>query len=134
MTRSLTRRDVLRGLAALLAAAAVGARLPGPWPGPVTPIRLAGLLSDGAAVRAVGHAYLREAPGKTSPGWLAAVLHHDAFAGGDLRALSDDALRARLAASVRRDYDAMRIVRVDGWVLAVTEARLCALATLVRDA
>jgi len=36
--------------------------------------------------------------------------------------------RAQLAARVREDFAAGRIVMLDGWMLSATEARLCALA------
>jgi hypothetical protein len=39
-------------------------------------------------------------------------------------------LRQALASSIRNDFDANRIVRVGGWLLSGTEARLCALAAL----
>ena len=41
-------------------------------------------------------------------------------------------LRSRLGKRVRRDFAEGRVVAVDGWVLAATEARLFALAALRR--
>ncbi len=41
------------------------------------------------------------------------------------------ALRETVAARVRDDFATARVVNVDGWLLARTEARLCALAYLV---
>ena len=41
-------------------------------------------------------------------------------------------LRSRLGERVRRDFAEGRVVAVDGWVLAATEARLFALAALRR--
>jgi hypothetical protein len=42
-----------------------------------------------------------------------------------------EALHRALRARNSEDFAAGRVVRLDGWVLAATEARLCALAALV---
>ncbi|HEX3753856.1 MAG TPA: hypothetical protein VHV26_02155 [Rhizomicrobium sp.] len=55
----------------------------------------------------------------------------------DLRLEPEDAahmqtseIRRRLAARIRADFAEGRTIRRDGWLIAVTEARLCALAAL----
>jgi hypothetical protein len=93
--------------------------------------RLVAVLGRPASAAVVGRAYLAGHPGEADRDWLAAQL------GADLRcqdcdpARSDAArLRAGLARQLRADFAQSRVVRVDGWVLSVTEARLCALAAL----
>jgi hypothetical protein len=93
--------------------------------------RLVTVLGRPASAAVVGRAYLADHPAEADRDWLAAQL------GADLRcqdcdpARSDTArLRAALARQLRADFAQRRVVRVDGWVLSVTEARLCALAAL----
>jgi len=46
---------------------------------------------------------------------------------------TDEALRADLAERIRNDFIYGNMVTVDGWLLSLTEARLCALVSLLRD-
>ena len=64
-----------------------------------------------AAARTIGAAYLRAYPRDTL---------------ADARVIAD-LPRAQIAARVREDFAAGRVVMLDGWMLSVTEARLCAL-------
>lgn len=79
----------------------------------------------------VGRSHLKHAPGEANPLLLYEKLvtgHadlHKALAGTD-----EQALRKVLSAQCRNDYAGGRIVTLDGWVLSVTEARICALAAL----
>jgi len=93
--------------------------------------RLVAVLGRPASAAVVGRAYLAGHPAEAKRDWLAERL------GADLRcqdcdpARSDAArLRAGLARQLRADFGQSRVVRVDGWVLSLTEARLCALAAL----
>jgi hypothetical protein len=93
--------------------------------------RLVAVLRRPASAAVVGRAYLAGHPAEADRAWLAAQL------GGDLRCQDCDParsdatrLRAGLARQLRADFAQSRVVRVDGWVLSVTEARLCALAAL----
>jgi hypothetical protein len=79
---------------------------------------------ESAAV--VGREYLRDAPHERSRERLREDL--DAAIGSG--ALSDADLRRRVSARIREDYAARDTVRVRGYVLSRTEARLCALAAL----
>ncbi len=55
-----------------------------------------------------------------------------AILGSDMPALADvPALHAYLKATIRADFAAGRTVLLKGWVLSVTEARQCALFSLV---
>jgi hypothetical protein len=78
-----------------------------------------------ASARAIGRAYIAAAPEEVDPGRLATLL--------GMRPGSDepvDALRWRIGARVRADFAAGRTVELEGWLLAESEARLCALLAL----
>jgi hypothetical protein len=79
-----------------------------------------------ASAAVVGREYLRSAPRESTRERLRADL--DAAIGTD--ALSDAEIRRRVSARVRQDYAAGDTVRLRGWILSRTEARLCALAAL----
>jgi hypothetical protein len=93
--------------------------------------RLAGFLKHEESARIVGREYLRTVPAEASRPLLTARV-----AGrlpGGLRAVdtaSDARLRELLLRATAEDFRALRTVEVRGWVLAQTEARLCALAAL----
>jgi hypothetical protein len=80
--------------------------------------------------RAVGRAYLassRAAP--DVPTLLRQILPHAELA----VALEDDVdgLRQHLRGRIEEDFDSGRTVQLHGWVLAETEARMCALVALL---
>lgn len=45
--------------------------------------------------------------------------------------MDSDALRSALAKQVKQDFVAGQIITVDGWILSVTEARQCALFSII---
>jgi hypothetical protein len=125
----LTRRRLLSSLLAVGGAAAFGLE----WLGcgrqrqrAAAVQALAGTLPEGA--RALGLRYLRDAPDEAKPELLTRLLVERLYPPPP-DAL-DAALEARVAATVRADFAARRTVLVEGWVLAETAARLCALAAL----
>ncbi len=78
-------------------------------------------------VRDLGMHYREMYPGECDADILGA-----AILGSDMPALTDTpALHARLKATIRSDFAAGRTVILKGWVLSVTEARQCALFSLV---
>jgi hypothetical protein len=98
---------------------------------PSTSERLAGFLTHEESARVVGREYLRAGPAEASRRILTARVA-ERLPGG-LRAVdaaSDARLRELLLHAVAEDFRALRTVEVRGWVLAQTEARLCALAAL----
>jgi hypothetical protein len=127
----ISRRDTLIACGAL---AAVGV-----WPGLAAgdsggakagALRLA--LRSAESARVVGRAYLATHPDEADPVQLLAAIE---AAGGIGRSVARQpidptALARAVAGAVRDDFLDRRTVRVDGWVLARTEARLCALAAL----
>ena len=90
--------------------------------------RLAGLLADQKSAAAVGRAYLDLAPGEADSRVLVQRLSASLGKGG--RTLGDDELRRLLALRIDRDFADERVATVQGWVLSVTELRLCALCAL----
>jgi hypothetical protein len=122
----------------LLGAAGLGVSLawwygPSPFRGEFLPRseRLASLLEHVDGARTVGREYLRQVPAEASPGVLAARVA-ERLPGGlaTVDTASDGLLRELLLSAVAEDFRDLRTMELDGWVLARTEARLCALAAL----
>lgn len=93
--------------------------------------RLLDVFSDPESAYGVGVAYFAVRPSERD---LSALLQRLLGSSNLDEALVDhDAGRwaLKLAARSKRDFEQLRVVQVDGWVLSRTEARLCALAVLV---
>jgi len=87
------------------------------------------LVGDLSGARAIGTRYLVIAPEERDAAFLARHL----FAGvadGPHHAAGMSALRQAIGAHRQRDFTTGDTVIIDGWILARTEARLCALAAL----
>jgi len=91
--------------------------------------QLVGGLRDVSSAQAVGAAYLRSTPEHADVHALVSRLLRDEPALSGSR--STGATRKLLRGCIREDFARERVVAVDGWLLAETEARLCALAVLV---
>jgi hypothetical protein len=74
--------------------------------------------------RALGERYLALHPEAAGRAALAARL------GLDAAPISRASLRERLASLRERDFAQRRIVAIDGWILARSEAEICALLSL----
>ena len=129
---SLHRRQflalVFAGGGALLAQAS----LPG-WFGPQNALgtKLAELFRHQESARIVGAKYLKKYPQEAD----ARLLQDRIIAGiaggyAGLAQASDSTIRKLLEDRVRQDFETEQIVKLQGWILSITEARLCAL-TLV---
>ena len=94
--------------------------------------RLAGLFAHVESAQAVGRAYLDSVAGEADAanGLVELVVRSLPGRYHTLREASDDELRGLLALRISRDFKELRMVEVSGWVLARTEARLCALSVL----
>ena len=86
-------------------------------------------LRDVSSAQAVGAASLRAMPEHADVHALVTRLLRDEPALS--RSRSTGATRKLLRRCIREDFARERVVAVDGWLLAETEARLCALAVLV---
>jgi len=125
----LSKRDLYRFGAALtvLFAARGGGAVPVPAADPLQR-RLLALLSRPDSAATVGRAYLRLRPDEAEADLLVRLLAQSLSGPADL---DDEAkLRRAMARSLSADFDQGRLVNVSGWLLAETEARLCALAAL----
>lgn len=85
-----------------------------------------GLWTNRDSARRVGERYLAQAPEEADPARLAA----DLFGGVAVDGASPRRLRRHIDHRRARDFAQGDTVIVDGWVMARTEARLCALAAL----
>ena len=110
-------------------------------------VQPAGLLSDGTnwqeplaapfldlfsrpeSARVIGHAYLQVNPQEANSTWLLNRITLDVAgcSGGDYEG---DGLAALLQQGIRQDFADGNTVKLNGWILAITEARLCALTVM----
>ena len=93
----------------------------GSGPGPTPPPTTAGPRPSPADVALIGERYLVLHPDEASVEALSTAVAAPAGAGPAF---------ASLRGRIHGDLEAGRVAVVDGWVLAVTEARLCALVAL----
>jgi hypothetical protein len=132
MSLRFSRRTFLAGLAAGIVGAAIGLRLY--WTGGSAARdaqRLAGLLRHADSAALLGRLYLAGAPREADPARLVTLI--GAAQGPALTPIStatDEALRAGLEERIRTDFITGNRVAVGGWLLSITEARLCALVSL----
>src|SRR5690606_29257250 len=96
------------------------------------PERLVRLFAHRESAVVVGRRYLALAHEPADAAALAARVAGNPRGYARLCAADAVALRALVARQERRDFAAGRTVTVDGWVLSLTEARLCAIAALAR--
>jgi len=98
--------------------------------------RLLKAFSPRRSLEAIGDVFWNEAAngalaGQTHlPHVIQGFLGHLGLSEDDLRQMPSAAMRARIKAGTARDFSNGRIVRVQGWLLGETEARLCAIAAL----
>lgn len=124
----LKRRGVMFGIAATLALGA----LPGmSWlrRGSAPKTLAEAIFSDLETARRVGMSYLAQAARECDAAVLAAELPAGCAVAPTSRQAFDE-LRQTIDAQRQRDFAAGDTVIIDGWILARTEARLCALTVL----
>lgn len=128
----LTRRRLLAALGIGLVSAPGLGLLAGAPPTADQARRLAGLFTRPADAARVGAAYRREVPKERRLAVLVERVVAGLPGGAVTVLLRDDAtLRGAVARQCHDDLVAGRVVVVDGWILAVTEARMCAVADAV---
>jgi hypothetical protein len=136
MSLRFTRRTFLAGLAAGIVGAALGLRQY--WSGGgVTreAMRLAGVLRHPDSAALLGRLYLDGNPKEANAARLVTLIgaaHGPALP--PVTAAPDESLRSGLEERIRNDFIHGDTVAVDGWLLSITEARLCALVSLFKDA
>jgi len=89
--------------------------------------RLAGLVRAPESAASIGEWYLHHVPDEASADQLTAAIA--AGLPGGLTG-TDAHLRNALADRVRDEFAAGDVVQLDGWIVARTEARLCALCAV----
>jgi hypothetical protein len=98
--------------------------------------RLAALFHHQASARVIGRTYLQQYPRENNVRDLLAGIvagpADDRFSGRSdrLSRAADRELILTLQQRIRQDYVEERVVKLQGWILSVTEARLCALTAL----
>ena len=129
MSLRFTRRGFLAGLAAGIIGAALGLRLYR-WHENDTRAaeRLAGVFQHPDSAARLGRLYLDGAPQEADTAHLLTLI-----GAAPAATETDEALRARLEARIREDFINDDLVAVDGWLVSRTEARLCALVSLLHE-
>jgi len=133
----LSRRDVLKLAVAATLTVLVRAHLPAVaafqhGQQALLPTRLAALLAHSESANVIGGEYLRTYPQEANMNILLDQLASGILASDvELIGITDQYLRERLDGMVRADFAVDRFVKLRGWVLSATEARLCALAALL---
>lgn len=130
----LTRRGFLTGVLVTIAAAA-GAREGVRFDrtaGSRDAARLSCLFRHPEGAAQLGQRYLETTADKPDIMRLVELIgKHLELESGPIHKVPEDELRASLARRIRTDFSRGNTVALDGWVLSVTEARLCALVSLV---
>jgi hypothetical protein len=84
-------------------------------------------ICDVKTIREIGMAYRLQTPAETKADILAALLLADP-AGNFVSSSSDNLIiQTLIDQKIKRDFETGNTVMVKGWILAVTEARQCAL-------
>jgi hypothetical protein len=86
-------------------------------------------LADVEGAHVIGEAYLDAVPEEADVTLMLELL--EASLGVQADSPPRAALRARLQDRIRHDFERDETIQLDGWILARTEARLCALAALL---
>jgi len=95
------------------------------------PMRLVTLLTHAQSAKAIGSEYLRKYPLEADAQILIGeIASHPAANDIEPLIATERTLYALIDRMMRDDFQAERIVNLQGWILSRTEARLCALATL----
>jgi hypothetical protein len=95
-------------------------------------MRLAALFTHKESAKVIGREYLEKYRQEADAGVLLDRIVSSMDAGdAGLFGVAGPNLHALLARTLREDYASDRVVKLQGWVLSATEARLCALAALV---
>jgi hypothetical protein len=134
---TLSRRAVLK----LAVAASISVLIRSQLPGAVAlqhahqallPKRLAALLAHPESAKVIGGEYLRKYPQEAHADILLdQIASRLAASDAGLFGSTDHQLRERLDGMIRADFAVDRVVKLRGWILSATEARLCALAVLL---
>lgn len=130
MNPTTSRRDFIVSLAAAGAALSLGLVVTRPlWDNDPLYAEVTERLTDGGHARRLGRLYLEQVPEEADSGVLVDLIFPDLPAEGQGPGQSEVA--REVMERICRDYAEGRFVTVEGWVVAETEARLWALASVV---
>ncbi len=132
-----TRRQFLQGSAAFLAAWWLGGCSPkAPEPGTgvaadaIAADRYDGFFSVRQAAEEIGHHYIEDYPAEAREDVLTDLIEQSLGAEGSQASTEQAQLGDQLRRVIRADFKAGRVAVLDGWLLSLTEVRLCALMAL----
>lgn len=128
MTHPIDRRSAVRALGAAGMTLALAPHVAPSGNGVPLAGWLKTMLADLDSARQVGRAYLTAAPAEADRDRLLAQLFPQLEPGA--AADGSTAWRESFSSRCRQDFADGQTVQVDGWVLSLTEVRLCALAAL----
>ncbi|HMR31024.1 MAG TPA: hypothetical protein PKA13_08175 [Geminicoccaceae bacterium] len=123
---TLDRRSLLAGATGTAFVAA----LPASAAAPTAAGALVDALDQRDSALAIGREVLAQQPGLSADVLVAELARAVALPPGRLARMDRELLRARLDAARSAEFGRADTVRVRGWVLAASEARLCALVAL----
>ncbi len=129
LNTDLRRREFLRGLSA----AGIVGLAPLSWAcrgGDTLQAALSEFFVDRSAAGIVGRVYLNDSPDERDPEKLVALIAGDSRAAWEALSNDREALYGELRRRHRADFALGKVTSLDGWLLSLTEARLCALAGL----
>ena len=87
-------------------------------------------LFDEITIKRTGQTYLQKTPAENAHDELVRLLANNST----IASSSDEtAIHQHLEEKIKKDFDEGRTVMVNGWVLSVTEARQCALFSLIKS-
>lgn len=92
--------------------------------------KLADFFYDKESARVIGLEYLRVAP-READAWELTKLICSGWNDDEIAKAGPGKINALLLHQQREDFEKGRVVKVRGWILSATEARLCALTALV---
>lgn len=130
MPYSIDRRSAVRALGAAGVTLALAPHVVPP--GGDAPLAgwLRSMIADLESARRVGQAYLAKAPAEADRQRLLAGLFPRLDPGEARLGDGPASWRDSFSTRCRRDFAEGQTVQIEGWVLSLTEARLCALAAL----
>ncbi len=97
------------------------------------PIYIPAFLSavcDAATIKSIGKAFIKQRPAESSKQKLKAAVLTKAN-GGTFTTVDKDALAAFINAKILAEFNCSNTVLAEGWLLSETEARQCALFSLI---
>ena len=86
-------------------------------------------LFDEQTIRKTGAAYLQKMPGEKDHNKLVGLLAGNSSIAGSS---DENEIHQYLEEKIKRDFDEGKTVMLNGWLLSVTEARQCALYSLIK--